>query len=181
MNKLVEQAVLVGLARRLSNQGSWTGETHLQKAAYLMSELRDVDFSFDFMLYKHGPFSFELRDELSAMQADWLIEPILVNPRYGPRFAVTQRGEELERQLATALSRYSGDLDWVAETLGSRGVVDLERLASAMWMTRHHKGASAEARANALIEVKPHIAFDDAVAAVEEIDQLLGAEPAATH
>ena len=60
MNRLSQDAVLVGLARRLYEQGSWTGETHIQKAAYLLHELRDVPFDFAFILYKHGPFSFEL-------------------------------------------------------------------------------------------------------------------------
>ena len=67
MNRLAQQAILSGLATRLGSRGSWVGETHLQKAAYLLSQLRGVDFDFDFILYKHGPFSFELRDELALM------------------------------------------------------------------------------------------------------------------
>jgi hypothetical protein len=61
MNRLSQDAVLVGLARRLYEQGSWTGETHIQKAAYLLHELLAVPFDFAFILYKHGPFSFDLR------------------------------------------------------------------------------------------------------------------------
>lgn len=57
MDKLAQEAVLIGLARRLDEHGSWSGETHLQKAAYLLHELLDVQFGFDFILYKHGPFS----------------------------------------------------------------------------------------------------------------------------
>jgi uncharacterized protein YwgA len=177
MNALVEQAVLVGLARRLNEQGSWTGETHLQKAAYLMHELRGTDFSFGFILYKHGPFSFELRDELTDMRSDGLIARAVDDPRYGPRLTTTARGEQLEQSLASTLSRYSGDLDWIAQTLNRRGVVELERLATAMWMTRLHERATADQRANEVIEVKPHISYDEALAAVEEIDQLLGAQP----
>jgi hypothetical protein len=62
------------LTRRLDEQGSWSGETHIQKAAYLLRELMDIPFGFDFILYKHGPFSFELRDELSSMRSDRLLE-----------------------------------------------------------------------------------------------------------
>lgn len=179
MNKLVEQAVLVGLARRLDEKGSWTGETHLQKAAYLMHELRGTDFSFGFILYKHGPFSFEMRDELTGMRGDGLISRTVDDPRYGPRLTVTERGEQLEQSLATTLNRYDQDLDWVADTLNRRGVVELERLATAMWMTRQHDDASPERRANALVEVKPHISYDQALAAVEEIDRLLENRPEA--
>jgi len=79
MNRLAQEAVLVGLARRLHDRGSWGGETHLQKATYLMHELLGVPFDFRFILYKHGPFSFELRDELGSMRADRLLD-VLVEP-----------------------------------------------------------------------------------------------------
>ena len=52
----------------------WSGETHLQKATYLACWLVDIPFDFDFILYKHGPFSFELRDELGSMRADRLLD-----------------------------------------------------------------------------------------------------------
>lgn len=174
MNRLVQEALLVGLARRLAERGSWTGETHLQKAAYLLSELRDVDFDFDFILYKHGPFSFELRDELSHMRADGLIRSVVPDPRYGPQLLVTEDGEALERELKRMTERYGESLDWVADMLGGKGVMDLERLATAMWLTRREPGAVRE-RAEAVVKVKPHISLDDAIASVEEIDSFLAA------
>lgn len=180
MNRLIQEALVVGLARRLHANGSWTGETHLQKAAYLLSELRDVDLGFNFILYKHGPFSFGLRDEISAMRGDELLESLVPNPRYGAKLMVTRRGEDLERQLQKTMLRYGPDLDWIAERLGSRGVMDLERLATAMWMTREHEGASVRQRAAELVSVKPHIRLEDAIDAVEEIDRLLS-ERAAAH
>jgi len=180
VNRLVQETVLVGLARRLAAEGSWTGETHLQKAAYLASELTDVDFNFDFILYKHGPFSFGLRDELGAMRAEGLIERFQPDPRYGAKLLVTDRGAELEQRFERTMTRYGAALDWDAEALGRRNVMDLERLATAMWVTRQDPDASVRARADAVVRVKPHIAIDDAVEAVEEIDRLLrerAAEP----
>jgi uncharacterized protein YwgA len=173
MNHLAQQAVLVGLARRLQKKGSWTGETHLQKAAYLLSELRDIDFDFGFILYKHGPFSFELRDELAHMRIDGLIENVIENPRYGPKLKPTKLGRELEKQLKRVAKRYSESLDWIADTLGKRGVVELECLATAMWVTRKEGGSVSE-RVKAVVRIKPHIERKAAAAAVEEIDDLLG-------
>jgi hypothetical protein len=49
----LDHAVLIGLARRLEEHGSWSGETHVQKAAYLVSELLAV--AFDFILYSTAP------------------------------------------------------------------------------------------------------------------------------
>jgi hypothetical protein len=173
MNRLAQEAVVVGLAKRLAEQGSWTGETHLQKAAYLLSQLASVDFDFDFILYKHGPFSFELRDELGTMQAEGLLCSYSPNPRYGPQLLVTTRGERLERSFQKTMRRYGPSLDWIAGELGNRGVMDLERLATAMWMTRQSPEGSVADRADALVRVKPHISKDDAESAVEEVDRLL--------
>lgn len=174
MNRLAQEAVLVGLARRLHERGSWGGETHLQKAAYLLHELRGVPFDFNFILYKHGPFSFELRDELGSMRADRLIEREVQVPPYGPRFVVTDRGRELERRFARTMDRYGDALDSVAERLGDRGVMELERLATALWVTRElGEQAPVEERAGRLHQVKPHVSIAEAADAVREIDEML--------
>jgi hypothetical protein len=172
VNRLAQEAVIAGLARRLDDHGSWSGETHIQKAAYLLSELLDVDFDFDFILYKHGPFSFELRDELSSMRADRLLEREAQPPPYGPRIVVTPRGRELEARFGRTMQRYGSALDWVAGRLGQRGVMDLERLATALWVKRKHPESDVEERARALVEVKPHVPIAEAMAAVEEIDAM---------
>jgi hypothetical protein len=174
VNRLAQEAVIVGLARRLHDRGSWTGETHLQKATYLLHELWDVPFDFEFILYKHGPFSFQLRDELGSMRADRLLDREVQAPPYGPRIVVSERGRELEERFARTMERYGGALDWVADRLGDRGVMELERLATALWVTKDMPDeATITDRAAALTAVKPHVASSDAAAAVREIDELL--------
>lgn len=174
MNRLAQEAVLAGLARRLHDRGSWSGETHLQKATYLLHELLGVPFDFDFILYKHGPFSFELRDELGSMRADRLLEREVQAPPYGPRFIVTDRGRELEGRFGRTMERYGPALDWVAAQLGDRGVMELERLATALWVTREiGENAPVAERAARLHAVKSHVAMADAVDAVREVDDML--------
>lgn len=172
MNRLAQQALLVGLAKRLAAKGSWTGETHIQKATFLLAKLCGIDFDFDFILYKHGPFSFELRDELASMQADGLLVGVSVGPRYGPQLLVTDRGDQVEGGFEKTMGRYGESLDWIANVLGDRGVIDLERLATALWMTKEDPSASVQDRAKAVCQVKPHISHDAAVDAVKEIDAL---------
>jgi hypothetical protein len=172
MNRLAQEAVLVGLARRLDENGSWSGETHLQKAAFLLRELVHVPFDFEFILYKHGPFSFELRDELASMRADRLLVRDPQPAPYGPRILVTERGRELEARLARTMERYGPALDWLAEQTGQRNVLELERLATALWITGQHHDADAEWRAAELTRIKPHVNRDAALGAVREIDAL---------
>jgi hypothetical protein len=173
VNRLAQEAVLVGLARRLDENGSWSGETHLQKAAFLLNELVHVPFGFDFILYKHGPFSFELREELSSMRADRLLERQPQPAPYGPRIVATKRGRELEDRLARTMERYGPRIDWVAEQTGRRNVLELERLATALWITRRNAESDVEFRASELTRIKPHVDRDAALAAVREVDELL--------
>lgn len=173
MNRLAQEAVLVGLARRLDEHGSWSGETHIQKATFLLHELTNVPFDFEFILYKHGPFSFELRDELSAMRADRLLERQPQPAPYGPRIIVTDRGRQLEERLAKTMERYGPAIDWIAVQTGQRNVLELERLATALWITRNTDKVGDDERAEELTRIKPHVNRDAALAAVREIDLLL--------
>jgi hypothetical protein len=180
MNSLVQQAVLLGLVRRLDEHGSWSGETHIQKTAYLARELLEIPFDFQFILYKHGPFSFELRGELEDMRVDGLLEQVPQGPRYGPRLLVSDRGRELETRLRRPAERYSQTLDWIVGKIGDRGVLELERLATALWVTRQATHpVPAKERARELVELKPHVESQAAVRNVNEIDQLLTLAPAA--
>ena len=60
MDRLRRAALLTRLIQRLRDRGSWCGETHLQKASLLLQDLTGVPLGFDYILYKHGPFSFDL-------------------------------------------------------------------------------------------------------------------------
>jgi hypothetical protein len=173
MKCLAQEAVLISLTRRLREHGSWAGETHVQKATYLVGELLDVPLDFPFILYKHGPFSFELRDELGSMQSDRLLTREAQPPPYGPRLLATPRGEELEARFPKTMAKYGPRLDWIAGQLSDSRVLELERLATAMWVTRQDDiDDSVIARAQAVNEIKPHVSVEEAVEAVEKIDEL---------
>lgn len=178
MNPMAQDALIARLARTLRENDSWTGETHIQKATYLLEVLADVPLDFDFILYKHGPFSFELRDELGNMQADRYLNREPQDPPYGPRFSVTDRGRQLEERFAKTMARYGSKVDWIAAQLRDQGVASLERLATALWVTTHDgKGLGVEERAELLRGIKRHVSEESAVQAVGEIDKLLAAAP----
>jgi hypothetical protein len=177
MNRLAQDALIARLARTLRAQDSWTGETHIQKAAYLLSDLGLVPFDFDFILYKHGPFSFELRDELGEMQADRYLVREAQEPPYGPRFSVTERGDELEGRFERTIERYGPRIDWIAEQLRGKGVAALERLATALWVSMRQPDpeATIDSRAVELQRIKHHVTEEKANAATRDIDEMIAA------
>jgi hypothetical protein len=168
----VEQSGLVlALADALGKRGSWAGETHVQKASYLLQHLLRVPLGFKYILYKHGPFSFDLRGAISEMEADdyirWEPKPY----PYGPSL---QPGPNASYVLATSkyLRAFQGQIEFTAEKLAGKNVAALERLATALYVSL--EVGSAATRAQRIHALKPHVSLQQAEAAVIEIDRIRG-------
>jgi uncharacterized protein YwgA len=174
MNETRRMVVLSELIEALDRRGSWCGETHIQKNAYFLDELLGVPFEeYDFILYKHGPFSFELRNELTGMRADGLLALEAQPYPYGPSLVTTDLAQNLKSRFRQTLERYRPAVEFVAEHLGNKGVVELERLATALYVTRELPNASVEDRAQRLVHLKPHVPLTSATNAVERVDQIM--------
>jgi uncharacterized protein YwgA len=165
--------ILLRLAEELRERGSWCGETHLQKAVYFLQEVGEVPLGFDFVLYQHGPFSFDLREELTAVRGAGFLR-LSPNPApYGPSIEVTDVGRRLEKAAAGGLSAVEPAIEFIADHLGAANVLRLEQLSTALMVKREAPALPAERRADRLRTLKPHITEDAAHRAVEEIDSIL--------
>lgn len=172
MDRLRRAAVLVRLMERLRERGSWCGETHVQKTTLFLQELMRVPLGFRFILYKHGPFSFDLRDDLTSLRADGLVT---LEPRwgYGPRLATTEQSRYIQGLYPITLQQYNDSISFVSEKLGDKQVKNLEKLATSLYLKRPEETRSIDDRADELVEIKPHIAKDEAVVAMREVDQII--------
>lgn len=166
-------ALLTLLNREMLRRGSWCGETHIQKATFLLQELLGVRLGFEFVLYRHGPFSFELRDELSSMQADDLVSLQLRQPGYGPAFVPTPFSDTFLERFPKTTARYGAQIEFIAGELSRMNVVELERIATAFFITQEGSTESIGERIEQLVELKPHITVADASHAFEDIDRLI--------
>lgn len=167
------QAVVLGLIEAMSGEGSWSGETHIQKCAYFLQQALNVPLGFDFILYKHGPFSFDLREELGEMRSDRIIDFEAQLP-YGPSLRAGSTAESLMRRFPKTIGMYQDQMQFVAAKVSHRDVVSLERLSTALYVTSEDlKRTSIEARAERIHDLKPHISTEQARIAVEEVDKIL--------
>lgn len=173
MKKSQRDAVLLSLIREMINKGSWSGETHIQKAAYFLQVLLEVPLEFDFILYKHGPFSFDLSDEITALRADALLRYQTRPYPYGPSIVPTDEAQLFLDSYPKTLKRYHDRISFVADRLGKMGVADLERLATALYVTLNQNGQSGR-RAEQIHRLKPHISLEEADLAVQRTDEIMG-------
>lgn len=173
MNEQTQSAILLSLIEHLKNWGSWCGETHVQKATYFLQELMGVPLNFDFILYKYGPYSFALSDELVAMRADSLIR-LSPNPPYGPSLAPGEAAEQIKKQFPRTLKKFEREIDFVARQLGGKPVSELEALSTALYVKlRHPEDIQRDRLVQLLRELKPHIKPDFARKAVTELSNLI--------
>jgi len=171
MNRMQRAVVLLTLLEQLRNRGSWCGETHLQKATYFLQQMMRVPLGFDFVLYKHGPYSFDLNDEITALRADQLLT---VSPRspYGPSLYPTNIGLAHLERFPKTRERYAKAVQFVADRLAGKNVVELERLGTALFVTSTSPTSDENSRVERLQAVKPHVVAQDARAALRLVDEM---------
>ena len=173
MNRLQKASIVLKLGTAMRDRGSWMGETHIQKATYFLQQLLDVPLDFDFILYKHGPFSFDFREFLTYMEAEEFIS-WQAQPPYGPSLRKGEMGETLSEQFGNSTSAYDAKINFVADSLGTKNVAELERIATALYVTQEEM-IEGPSRANRIMELKPHIDVTQSQAAISELDAMRAA------
>ena len=173
MGRLKRAALLTRLMERLRENGSWCGETHIQKAAFLVQELMGIPLDLEFVLYRHGPYSFDLRDELTGLRADGLVR---LEPQrsWGPRLAPTEHSAYIRELYPRTLKEYEESLNFVAVELGDKGVAALECLTTAFYAYRRPEaGETVERRVAWVRERKPHIPAHLAMTAFGDVERMV--------
>ncbi len=176
MDRLKRAVLLTCLMEKMRENGSWCGETHLQKSVFCFQHLFDVPMGYEFVLYKYGPYSFELKDDITGFLADSIFEVESMPAPYGPKLNYTKSAKNLQNSFKRTLNKYREKLDFVAKQLGDKGVAELEKIGTALFVTlQNGKESPVESRAREITKIKPHILNDEAIQAVNEVD-LIGSQ-----
>jgi hypothetical protein len=163
-----KSALVLNVIKCLRKQGSWTGKTHVQKSLFLLKATSGMEVPFTYVLYKHGPYSFEVESELEQMRSYAAItsEPdpdgygVVLKPGPGANFIERgARWEEAEAQEVEKICRF----------VGRRNVSELERLATAAWIRTNEGVRETRGVASRLHELKPHVPVSEAELADAEL------------
>ncbi len=171
MKRMARIAVLLSLVEELKKNDSWCGETHIQKATYFLKTMLGTDLGHEFILYKHGPYSFDLNEELGHLRADNLLQVVPKYP-YGPRILPGEGWADLKENYPETLGRYANQIAFLGKWLGNKGVAELERLATALYVTKELEIAPDQ-RVTKIHELKPHVSLEEAEMALSELDTQL--------
>ncbi len=173
--KTFKKAVLIILmTEQLIDHGNWSGETSIQKAFYLLKALFKIRIDYDFILYKHGPYSFDLSDDLTAFRGYKLLK-LKPHRKYSPRFLPDEAGINLKERFPKTRKKYQKKIDFVAEKLGDKGVFDLEKVSTAIYVIKEKEEELSTdiERSRFIHKKKKHISISDAKRALEEAHQII--------
>jgi len=172
MISLKQYAITLALTKKLRENDSWCGETHLQKSMFFLESLGNSSLGYNFILYKHGPYSFDFHDHLDELKTLGFIDLEYIPP-YGPRYKVTGRGEGLIQEQQIDSDPLNDMIKATATCLAPKKVKELEQLGTALLVWKEDQTAPSEARAQRLTILKPHITPEDATKATQEFETIL--------
>jgi hypothetical protein len=160
-------ALVLAVIRGLLAHGSWTGKTHVQKSVFLLKTTSQIDVPFTYMLYKHGPYSFEVESELEQMRSYAAVKSEPDPEGYGVVLKPGP-GAEFVGRVARLNEFEEAQVERVCRFVGKRNVADLERLATAAWIRINEGVAESQRIAARLNQLKPHVSLREAEAANDE-------------
>ena len=164
-------AVVAELVKGMRANEGWAGETHIQKTVFFLQELFQVPSGYEFVLYKHGPYSFDLHDDLGRMRTN-LILGLEPKPPYGPSFTLDEIGDSVIKQRRQVVDQHSKEIEFIVATLGKKDVRDLERLGTALLLQKEFPKVDQITLAGKIVEYKPHVDESLALDAVREVAKI---------
>ena len=154
MSEMNGYAIVLRAVRGLNAAKSWTGKTHVIKSLYIASTKADLPF--EFVLFKHGPYSFDANDAIESMSAIGVLE-MMATPPYGVRLkpgrTATSVRTEIEPQIVDAI-------DSAIRLVGESDVKALEAIATSVWVHEKKHVNSENEWQQEVQNLKPHLDKD---------------------
>ncbi len=161
-------ALILAMIENLQANGSRTGKVHVIKGLALASMAGFLDIPFEFFLYKHGPYSTDIEQNLEEMVS---YDGISIQPAFDGWGVILKPSENatfIKRQAGLTPEQRRG-IERVCRFLKGKNATELERLATAMWIRKRMGIEETDDVAVKLNELKPHVSISEAREADQEI------------
>ncbi len=165
-----KHALILAVVEGLKQQGSWTGKTHVQKALFLLDASGALQIPFQFVLYKHGPYSFDAEAELEQMKSYAALDSKTVEG-YGVVLSPGANASYVKR-LHPLPGADQEAVDFVCRSVGRKTVAELEPLATAAWIRTREAVVEPDAVVERLRQLKPHVGIREAEEADREVRRI---------
>ena len=171
MNRLQKVVILLDSVESLQAKHSWCEKLIFKNNVFLQT--LDVPLDYEFVLYKYGPFSFELSDDLVRIRADGLLKSV-PTPPYGTTLQLEEESRNLRNKFAKTREQFKQDIEILTDEIGNKGVKELERLTTIHYIkSQNGNSVAPEAIITRLIELKPHIDYKDGEESYKTLESMI--------
>ena len=88
---------------------------------------------------------------------------------FGASFKPGKRADLLENKYNDLIRKFDGKLGFIVNKLANRSVKELEKVATALYVRKTEGLTDNFEIAKKIVELKPHVSFEDAQSAAEEL------------
>ena len=176
MEPFERHALLANLINQMQNNKSWTGRTHIQKSVYFLQNLLNVPLNLPFLLYKYGPYSFELDAEIQEMYNYGALQFDSMPLTYGPGYKLGPSSDDLLKRFGKIAEKYKKEINFVASKISPNSIFKLERLGTAMYVSTTPDevklSKTTKEKIKRICQLKPHLNPEEVQNALDEFDTI---------
>jgi uncharacterized protein YwgA len=110
-----------------------SGETHVQKLIYFLIRSKLTPFSYDYIIYNYGPFSFELTDDIHFLEESKMIIRKPGDDGFGFRLIPDSTNEKVNAILSKKKDAYK-EIDALLNKFNSYSAKDLGLLTTFVFL-----------------------------------------------
>lgn len=164
--------LILEVIRGLNAAGSWAGKTHVIKTLYLLKAANGLNIPQNYILYMHGPYSFEVEDDLAMLKMLDAVEEEDRHPGYGASLVVGHNARVIEGQ-ADLTPDEKQRIQQICQAVGTANVKELEARATGAWVWTEEQVHNPDRVAHRVNELKPHIPVEVARKHFESVQRFL--------
>jgi len=172
---IIKNTLILFLIKRFQDNESWCSETHMQKSIYFIQNFfSEFPLNFEFVLYKYGPFSFDLREKLFELFMKRYIHFIPKPYPYGPSIELTESGKIFIDSNENEINKYKQEINFISKEISKKVVSELEKLSIALYVKKAiGENSGISERVKKIVELKPHIKNTEAEESIYKLDEMI--------
>jgi hypothetical protein len=180
LNDHERDIVILWLIQEIRAGAGGCNSAVLQKCAVFLQELLGVPLDMNVILHVYAPYSFDLKEDVGGMLSQRMLVSRYREP-YGAELVPSEHAPQFEAIYARTVAKYRPAIRFVAERLGNKPYLELERLSMALYVSLRRPEASREDLAGEIVRLVPRISFLDALEALEAVNRMRSEMEALNH
>ncbi len=145
--KIKKDGLILYVVKKLNEVGSWAGNTHIQKIIYLVQSACNLKL-YDFVLYRYGPYSFDLREDVDFLAISNYLERDV--DEFGYHYRLSSSLDP------TIPSEIQEKVDKIVKVFGKAPTTLLELITTVDYVARKSSKKSDREIIEIVRKIKPH-------------------------